>query len=104
MKLVDKTSRPNHPRWLVVDDSGNEIGTVAMTRLGRQGREFYDARAADGCDLGAHRQRADAAAEVLADAVAGCPRSPRNARERYRPLYDGPEPAPKTLPDEASRR
>ena len=93
MRLIEKTTRPNHPHWIVVDDDGVDVGTVALTRLGRQGREFYDARAGDGCDLGAHRDRADAVAEVLADSAAGCPRSPRNARERYRPLFDGPEPA-----------
>ena len=93
MKLIDKTTHPNRPHWIVVDDFGIELGTVSMMRLGRHGREFYYARAADGCDLGAHRDRADSANEVLADAVAGCPRSARNARERHRPLYDGPEPA-----------
>ena len=93
MRLIEKTTRPNHPHWQVVDDTGVVLGTVARTRLGRQGREFYDARATDGCDLGAHPVKDDAAAEVLADAAAGSPRSPRNPRDRYRPLFDGPEPA-----------
>ena len=92
MQLIEKTTRPRNPHWVVADDAGTVLGTVALTRLGRQGREFYDARAVDRCDLGAHRDRADAIAEVVSDAEAGCPRSPRNPGERYRPLYDGPEP------------
>ena len=92
MHLIEKTTRPRHPHWVVADDTGATLGTVALTRLGRQGREFYDAKALDGTDLGAHPEREDAVAEVVADAEAGCPRSPRSARERYRPLYDGPEP------------
>jgi hypothetical protein len=99
MNLIENTTRARHPHWVVVNDAGVDIGTVALTRLGRQGREFYDARASDGCDLGAHRLQADAVAEVIADAAAGCPRSPRNRRERYRPLYDGPEPAPRPTQD-----
>ena len=96
MRLIEKTTRPRHPHWQVVDDTGAVLGTVALTRLGRQGREFYDAHAADGCDLGAHPIREDAVAEVVADAAAGCPRSPRNPRDRYRALFDGPEPARRT--------
>jgi len=92
MRLIEKTTRPRHPHWQVTDDAGTVLGTVALTRLGRQGREFYDARALDGCDLGAHPQRADAVAEVVADAAAGCPRSPRSPGQRYRPVFDGPEP------------
>ena len=71
MHLIEKTPRPRHPHWIVTDDTGASLGTVALTRLGRQGREFYDARAADGCDLGAHPRREDAVAEVVADAAAG---------------------------------
>jgi len=89
---VETTRRPAHPTWNAVDDDGVVVGTVAMTRLGRQGREFYDARATDGADLGAHPRWEDAVAEVAVDAETGSLRSPRNPGQRYRPLYDGPEP------------
>jgi hypothetical protein len=92
MQLIENTTRPRYPHWQVADDAGTELGTVTMTRLGRHGRHFYDARAVDGCDLGAHPNREDAVSEVVEDAEAGRPRSPRNPSERYRPLYDGPEP------------
>jgi hypothetical protein len=91
MHTRETTRRPAHPTWDVVDNAGAIVGTVALTRLGRQGREFYDARAVDGCDLGAHPKWEDAVAEVAADAEAGCPRSPRNPGQRHRPLYDGPD-------------
>jgi hypothetical protein len=92
MQLIDETTRPRYPHWRVTDDAGTELGTVALTRLGRQAREFYCARAVDGCDLGLHRDRADAIAAVVTDAEEGHPRSARNPTQRYRPLYDGPEP------------
>jgi len=92
MKLIEKTTKPRHPHWVVVADDGIDVGTVALTRLGRQGREFYDARSSDGCDLGAHPNKDDAYQAVVDDANAGHPRSPRNPGERYRPLYDGPDP------------
>jgi len=92
MQLIEKTTNPRHPHWVVVGDHGLDVGTVTLTRLGRQGRVFYDARSSDGCDLGAHPKMDDAVDVVLDDARAGHPRSPRNPGERHRPLYDGPEP------------
>jgi hypothetical protein len=92
MRLIERTTRARHPHWLVTDDAGTVLGTVALTRLGRQAREFYRARAVDGCDLGLHSDRADAIAAVVEDAEDGHPRSARNPMQRYRPLYDGPEP------------
>jgi hypothetical protein len=92
MRIVDTTTRVNHPTWELRDDDGALVGTLARRLLGKGHRPFYAAKALDGCDLGSHEDWDRAVAAVADDAEAGRPRSPRNPTERYRPLYDGPKP------------
>jgi hypothetical protein len=66
-----------------------EIGTVRKVLLGRNRREFWEARSLDGVDLGAHVSRVDAEWAIQDDWEAGRPRNSRSSgRERYRPVYD----------------
>ena len=90
--LVEKTERANAPQWDVVNDAGRVLGRLAQSRVGRQGRTFYAAVGPDGCDLGRHPTIELATDAVVVDAMAGWPRSPRTPTERYRELYDAPEP------------
>jgi hypothetical protein len=79
--------------WNVVLD-GREIGTLELTYPGRSRRNFYQARAHDRCDLGTWADRDEAAATIVDDWEARCPRSPSNPRERWRWQFakDGEEP------------
>ena len=88
--LIDRTPRQGPLRWDVVSETGEILGRVTQTRGGRHGRAFYAAVGPDGCDLGRHPTLELATHAVVADAEAGWPRSPRNPKERYRDLYDGP--------------
>jgi hypothetical protein len=89
--LVDRTTRSGGSRWDVVYDTGVILGRITQSRAGRHGRRFYAALGPDDCDLGYHPTIELAVAAVLADANASWPRSPHNAKERYRELYDSPE-------------
>jgi len=75
------------------DERGRQIGTVRLVHLGRNGRQFWEARALDGCDLGAHAKRIDAEWAIQDDNDAGRPRDPDAPRERFRPILGrGTEP------------
>jgi len=75
------------------DERGRPIGTVRRVQLGRNRREFWEARALDGCDLGAHPRRVDAEWAIQDDNDAGRPRDPDSPQQRYRPLFSrGAEP------------
>ena len=77
----------------IFDERGRQIGTVRLVHLGRNDREFWEARALDGCDLGAHVKRVDAEWAIQDDNDAGRPRDPDAPRERFRPiLAHGTEP------------
>ena len=81
---------PLHP---VYDSHGRTIGTVQLVRLGRSKAVFWDARALDGGDLGAHPVRADAEEAITDDWEASRPRDPRSPAQRFRPiLARGTEP------------
>ena len=87
---VQVMPEPLHP---VYDQHGRTIGTVQLVHLGRAGAPFWDARALDGCDLGAHPNRADAEEAISDDWEAGRPRDPRSPAQRFRPiLARGTEP------------
>ncbi len=75
------------PLYPVFDDFGREIGTVQRVWLGRSKSEFWDARALDGCDLGAHPDRNDAHDAIRDDWDRGRPRDPRSPRQRFRPIH-----------------
>ena len=77
----------------VVEHEGRIIGRVYLHRLGRSRREFFDARALDGAELGACTSPAEALRAIVEDHEAGCPRSARDHHEVYRGVFlDGPEP------------
>jgi len=76
----------------VNDEAGRPIGYVRRVELGRSRRVFWEARALDGIDLGAHALRVEAEDAIWDDWTAGRPRSPRSVHERWRPLWDGPDP------------
>jgi hypothetical protein len=89
--VVDRTTRSGGSRWDVIEDAGDLLlGRITQARGGRQGRAFYASFGPDGCDLGRHPTIELAVDAITADAAAGWPRSPRNVKERYRELYDGP--------------
>jgi len=75
----------------VFDDRGRQIGTVRLVHLGRNQREFWEARSLDGIDLGAHVKRIDAEWAIQDDNDAGRPRSRSQKGERYRPVYNANE-------------
>lgn len=91
-RLVDRTTRVGVGRWDVVDDDGILLGRLSQTRGGRHGYAMFAAVGPDGCDLGRHSDLGHATGSVIEDASGGWPRSPRNPKERYRELYDGPTP------------
>ena len=64
---------------------------MRLVHLGRNQREFWEARSLDGCDLGAHVKRIDAEWAIQDDNDAGRPRSPSQRGERYRPIYNSNE-------------
>lgn len=70
----------------IYNDHGRQIGTVRLVHLGRGGWEFWETRALDGCNLGAHVKRVDAEWAIQDDNDAGRPRDPDAPRERYRPI------------------
>ena len=82
---------PRQPPQDVCDDRGKRIGTVQLVHLGRNQREFWEARSLDGCDLGAHPRRVDAEWAIQDDNDAGRPRDRSNPRERWRPVYRSDE-------------
>jgi hypothetical protein len=61
---------------------------VQLVHLGRNQREFWEARSLDEIDLGAHAKRIDAEWAVQDDWEAGRPRSATSRNERYRPFYE----------------
>lgn len=71
----------------ISDERGRQIGTVRLVHLGRGGREFWEARSIDGCDLGAHVKRVEAEEAIQDDYEAGRPRDPNSPRDRFRPIY-----------------
>lgn len=71
----------------ICDDAGRRIGTVKLVHLGRNGREFWEARSLDGVDLGAHVHRVDAEEAIQDDWEAGRPRDPDALGERWRPVF-----------------
>lgn len=75
----------------VCDDRGKRIGTVRLVHLGRNQREFWEARSLDGVDLGAHAKRVEAEWAIQDDNDAGRPRSPIQKGERWRPVYNSGE-------------
>lgn len=75
------------PVFAICDEKGRQIGTVRLVHLGRNNREFWEARALDGCDLGAHVKRIDAEEAIQDDNDAGRPRDPASPRERFRPVF-----------------
>jgi hypothetical protein len=82
-----------HSAFSIFDERGRQIGTVRLVHLGRGGREFWEAKALDGCDLGAHVRRVDAEWAIQDDNEAGRPRDPSSPRDRFRPiLAQGTEP------------
>jgi hypothetical protein len=76
---------PEHP---VYDDHGRQIGTVQRKLLGRRPVEFWQARALDGADLGAHPHRDDAHAAIRLDWSLGRPRHPRTGA-KFRAVHAG---------------
>jgi hypothetical protein len=76
----------------VYTDTGKHIGSVQRVELGRHRNTFWQARALDNVDLGLHPNRVEAEWCIQDDNEAGCPRSPRNIRERWRPIYDDAPP------------
>jgi hypothetical protein len=87
-QLVDRTNRTGGSRWDVVGHDNVLLGRLSQSRSGRHGRAFYAALGPDGCDLGRHPTIELAVDAVVADAVSGWARSPRNPTERYRELCD----------------
>ena len=87
---IHKNARlTRHGRELIA----RQIGTVRLVRIGRDGREFWEATALDGCDLGAHVKRVDAEWAIQDDNDAGRPRDPDSPRQRFRPILGrGTEP------------
>lgn len=82
-------STTQHETFSIGDERGRQIGTVRLIHLGRNGRNgrpFWEARALDGCDLGAHAKRIDAEWAIQDDNDAGRPRDPDAPRERFRPV------------------
>lgn len=59
--------------------------------LGRNRREFWEARSLDGVDLGAHSKRVEAEWAIQDDNDAGRPRSASQNGERWRPVYNSDE-------------
>jgi len=64
---------------------------VQLVHLGRNQREFWEARSLDGVDLGAHVKRIDAEWAIEDDNDAGRPRSRSQKGERYRPVFNSDE-------------
>ena len=82
----------HHQPQSVLDARGRVIGTVRIVQLGRNQRQFWEARSLDGIDLGAHVKRIEAEEAIQDDWEAGRPRSPGSIRERYRPLWESEPP------------
>lgn len=82
---------PHQPAQSVFDARGRVIGTVRLVHLGRNQREFWEARSLDGVDLGAHVKRVEAEWAIQDDWEAGRLRSRSQMGERWRPVYNSDE-------------
>jgi len=93
---------PLNKAEFAVHDRGERIGKLRATHGGRAGRVFWLALARDSADLGAFADQGDAVRAIVEDNNNnGNPRSPRDHRERWRPMFDGPTAA---FPNGASTR
>lgn len=82
---------PRQPELAITNATGKVIGHIRQVHLGKHKRVFWDARALDGCDLGAHVSRVETEWAIRDDNDAGRPRSPSQPAERYRPVYNSAE-------------
>lgn len=78
--------------FAIHDQHGRQIGSVRIVRLGRQRRQFWEARSLDGCELGAHVNRIEAEEAIQDDWDAGRPRDSSAPSHRWRPIFDSHPP------------
>jgi hypothetical protein len=72
------------PLFPIHDDYGRQIGWVQRAEIESVG--VWRAVSLDGCDLGAHPDRAEASWLVRDDWDAGRPRDPKSPKQRFRPI------------------